>query len=172
MRFTLILFFSLIAVLFGRENPFVPIDDTVESQIHSKDSGDIVILTDEEAVALEQDAEEVNVTEKKPEIIEKKTKPQIINYQQIRLIVTGESIQIETKDILKKHFSISNPTRLILDFKSDVIYPSRNKKIKISPFSVLRIGSHKGYYRVVLELEHPVKYKVSKYKFGYILTLH
>jgi hypothetical protein len=170
MRFFIFFILFLQMTLFARENPFVPVEpDAVSVQQAQKTDG-IIILTDEEATAEENQTKIQNPTD--VSIEETPVKEQSINYQQIRFVLKGKTVRIETKDALKKDFAIANPMRIILDFKSQAEYPSRKKSLTVPPFSQLRIGSHKGYYRVVLELEHAANYSVTPFKYGYTLTLH
>lgn len=169
----LLICFSFITFLLARDNPFFPVDTNSEPMHQKENLNDIIILDSEEETALStEDEHDTNQDEQAQEPIKEKiVKPQIINYQQIRFVVSEKLIRIETKDALLRDFSIKKPTRVVLDYRSKNGYPTRSKKLEPAPFSELRIGSHKGYYRVVIELKQPMKYTIVPFRYGYNLTL-
>ena len=95
-----------------------------------------------------------------------------IDFGAIRFFISGGEVQIETKDRLKQHFAIKNPTRIILNFASDTGFPTRRQAMHLSPFHEIRVGAHKGYYSVVIELDSPARYKMTPTETGYTLMLY
>lgn len=163
----LILLLGCMSILTARQNPFVPVPHTPEAVAPVHENG-IVILSDEEVAQLKSEEQEVAPVQKETAVA---PQTEIINFQQVRFLFSDRQIKIETKDRLKKDFALRDPARIILDFATVVDFPSRKRSLGIPPFSALRLGAHKGYYRVVIELEKASGYKIKPYKYGYILSL-
>ena len=147
----------LLTALQGRENPFVPVETAGAKVRHTT-----AAVPGSSARSVPQERTAVKSTEAKAEIA---------SFQGIRFLVRSDGMKIETEDKLIKHFSIMKPTRFILDFKSDADFPTRSRALHRPPFKALRMGVHKGFYRVVLELEGSHDYSIKPYRYGYILLL-
>ena len=88
-------------------------------------------------------------------------------------IYTNKSnIKIVTKDKILRNFLLTKPHRIVCDFKRDISLRSYEKvPTTTSTVTKVRFGNHKGYYRVVIELDGHYKYKLSTSKSGYIIKL-
>ena len=81
-------------------------------------------------------------------------------------------LKILTTDKLLRNFLLVKPHRIVCDFKRDTNIRSFIKKgLKGSVFKKIRVGTHAGYYRVVIELDGFYRYKVHKIASGYLFTL-
>ena len=119
---------------------------------------------------IEESTTTVNQVEKKK--TKKKKYTSIFSMKFIRIVTHKREIKIETKDKLIRDFLLTNPHRIVCDFKRDINIRSLEKKIKKnSCIQSLRIGNHKGYYRVVIELDGHYKYQVSQSKNSYEFLL-
>jgi len=143
-RFLILLTFLGVTAVSARDNPFLP-----------------PLSAPEPAV---QETEEANVTDAAGAL-------QTVNFQQARFVFSEGKVRIESRDALKKHFVIRKPTRIILDFTADTDFPTRKRVLNVAPFSEIRLGTHPGYYRAVIELKSEADYTIEPYKYGYILTL-
>ena len=81
-----------------------------------------------------------------------------------------KTLTVTTKDKMIRDFLLVKPHRIVFDFKRDIDIRSYIKKSpKDSIFTKIRIGNHKGYYRVVVELDGYYSYKLqhseNKYTF-------
>ena len=84
-----------------------------------------------------------------------------------------KNLKVITKDKMIRNFLLVNPHRIVFDLKRDIDIRSYSKKSpKGSIFTKIRIGNHKGYYRVVVELDGYYSYKLLHTKNQYIFTLH
>jgi len=109
----------------------------------------------------------------------KKLKPKLkVSYKKIASLKfigfyqAKRDLKIVTKDKLLRDFLLVRPQRIVLDFKRDIdirSYANSGKKRKW--FKDIKIGTHDGYYRVVIELDGYYKYRYKKIKEGYIFTL-
>lgn len=85
--------------------------------------------------------------------------------------VEGKSLKLTTKNESIRNFLIANPHRIVIDFKSNSEVPSFVKKDFDKVFQEVRVGNHKDYYRVVVELDGFYKYEFKKVADGYIVEL-
>jgi hypothetical protein len=81
-------------------------------------------------------------------------------------------LKIVTRDKLLRSFLLVKPQRIVCDFKKNRNIRSYKKTApQGSLFRKIRIGSHKGYYRVVIELDGYYRYKVKKLNNAYLFNL-
>ncbi len=71
-----------------------------------------------------------------------------------------------------RNFLLVNPHRIVMDFKRDTDIRSYIKKYPKDIFRSVRIGGHKGYYRVVVELDGHYRYSMKKTSDGYVIKLN
>lgn len=191
----LLLYLLITPLLFSRENPFLPLGSVDEAPVvktveeaeeaplpgtvdetEATDAYSPTVETEEtDASSPTVETEEAAVTNtvektEKAALQETRSEKQIINFQNLRFIVTEDRILFENKDKLKKHFAMKAPPRIILDFESNRDYPTRSKALKFPPFQTLRLGKHKGFYRIVIELDEEPEYSIKPYKYGYVLS--
>ncbi len=88
-----------------------------------------------------------------------------------KLSVEGKSLKVTTKNEAIRNFLIANPHRIVIDFKSSAEVTSFVKKDFDKVFQEVRVGNHKNYYRVVVELDGFYKYNFKKVDDGYIVEL-
>lgn len=90
----------------------------------------------------------------------------------ISFYVKKNKLKIATKDKLLRSFLVVKPHRIVCDFKRDTDIGSFVKSLgENSLFTKIRVGTHKGYYRVVIELDGYYSYKVEHISGGYMITL-
>lgn len=88
-----------------------------------------------------------------------------------KLSVEGKSLKVTTKNEAVRNFLIANPHRIVIDFKSSAEVTSFVKKDFDKVFQEVRVGNHKNYYRVVVELDGFYKYNFKKVADGYVVEL-
>jgi hypothetical protein len=82
-----------------------------------------------------------------------------------------KSFKILTSDKLIRNFLLADPHRIVIDFQKDATLKSFIKKNPKSIFKTVRVGNHKGYYRVVLELDGAYRYQMNIENDGYSFKL-
>lgn len=88
------------------------------------------------------------------------------------LYLKEKEIKIVTKDKMLRNFFLVKPHRIVCDFQRDIDIRSYSKNIKTkSVVKRVRFGNHKGYYRVVIELDGYYRYNLSREKDKYIFHL-
>ncbi|WP_457596992.1 AMIN domain-containing protein [Hydrogenimonas sp.] len=80
-------------------------------------------------------------------------------------------VRIVTDDPKIRVFHLSDPFKIVIDFKRKAAFLTRHKTLETPPFKAVDIGNHDGYYRLVLTLDAPYRYTVSKIADGYIVHL-
>ncbi|WP_297442747.1 AMIN domain-containing protein [Sulfurimonas sp.] len=102
---------------------------------------------------------------------EKKIK-KVASLKFISFYVGENKMKILTKDKLIRNFLLVKPHRIVCDFKRDTDIGSYTKKIsQVEGFTKINVGTHKGYYRVVIELDGSYRYEIDKSKEAYIISL-
>ncbi len=107
-----------------------------------------------------------------PTNAEKNTKEKIINFKDILSIsLDGKSIHLKTQDKKIRNFLVTDPHKIIVDFKREISFFTKTYKLETRYFKTIRIGKHSGYYRVAIELDGKYLYSKRKTEDGYIFTL-
>jgi len=90
----------------------------------------------------------------------------------ISLYANKKQFDLITKDKMLRNFLLTKPHRIVCDFKRDINIRSYEKNIDTkSIIKKIKLGNHKGYYRVVIELDGLYRYKKAHIKNGYSFTL-
>ena len=92
-------------------------------------------------------------------------------YDFISYALYKNKIKFNTNDELISDFSVGNPSKIVIDFKSEQISPTKNIRFINSIFKRLDFGSHKGYYRLVIYLDGIYTYSIQKDSTGYTINL-
>ncbi len=92
-------------------------------------------------------------------------------YDFISYALYKNKIKLNTSDEMISDFSVGNPSKIILDFRSNSINPTKNIRLRDSIFKRIDFGSHKGYYRLVIYLDGIYNYNIQKDATGYMVNL-
>ena len=99
--------------------------------------------------------------------IDKKYK-KIMQLKFLSVYEEKNELKIITKDKMIRNFLLTKPHRIVCDFSREINVRGLEKEIgKNSIVERIRIGNHKGYYRVVFELDGYYKYTTTKINKGY-----
>ncbi len=85
--------------------------------------------------------------------------------------ISKNSITLTTQDKLLRHFIMINPHRVVMDFRRDSSFKSKNIPLKSKPFTMIKYGNHSNYYRIVAVLDGKYRYTLKKYSDKVIVTL-
>lgn len=94
-----------------------------------------------------------------------------VTLEYLSLLVSGKTLKFSSKHEAIRNFLLSDPHRIVIDFKSDAEVKNYIKKDIDSIFKEIRIGNHDNFYRVVVELDGHYKYSFKKISEGYLLEL-
>ncbi|MEA3370201.1 MAG: AMIN domain-containing protein [Campylobacterota bacterium] len=119
------------------------------------------------------DERKVQRVDKTQKVKKKKSSyKKIASIKFISFYSSGKKLKVITEDKVLRDFLLVKPHRIVCDFKRETDIKSFVKEIpKNSLFTKIRIGNHKGYYRVVIELDGYYRYKMSEIEKGYIFEL-
>ena len=171
MRFITLFVLTLPFVLIARDNPFIlatPADNNAVKAETKRVSKPKI-----HPQRHQKTADPIVVSEKKtePQTKQNRDTKEVINTSKARFVVRENSVYIETKDKVIKHFSITSPPSLVIDFKGYSDFASKRNELHTKPFTKLEMGAHGNRYRVVIRLDRQHNYKLSKRKYGQVVTI-
>ncbi len=111
----------------------------------------------------------MNSEDKKTNIKNKISKK--IGFKFINFTILEKEIFINTADKLIRNFFLVNPHKIVLDFKREANFLTYKKKLSTIPFTLLHVGNHDGYYRVVITLDGRYQYKIDSTDSGYKIKI-
>ena len=82
-----------------------------------------------------------------------------------------KELKVVTKDKIIRHFLVTNPHKIVMDFKRITNLKSMFKNLNTSVFKKIHIGTHKDFYRAVIELDGKYRYNMQKISNGYLFKL-
>jgi len=80
----------------------------------------------------------------------------------IRFDTKGKRLAIKTQNLLMRHFMLSDPNRIVLDFKSDAVFNATQKPLKASPYVNVAVGNHGKFIRATVMLDGRYSYILNK----------
>jgi len=85
---------------------------------------------------------------------------------------SAKSLKVIAHAPIIRNFLLVHPHRIVFDIKENLNIRSLNKKLLNNKvFTKIRIGNHKGYYRVVIELDGYYSYSLQKNRNIYFFHL-
>ncbi|MEN8146680.1 MAG: AMIN domain-containing protein [Campylobacterota bacterium] len=159
-------------LLAARENPFTPVEITKTYETPQAVTVEPeVTVAKPKAVVVKPSRKKI--ADPKPRISAEKSsdKQELYAYAKARFVFKENSAYIKTKDEMIKHFVVSNPPRIVIDFRSTSKFTSKRQELTTKPFKKLEMGAHSDSYRVVLRLDGEHNYKVDKRKDGQVVTI-
>lgn len=85
----------------------------------------------------------------------------IVGAEFIKFQPAGKSLKVLTGDKMLRHFMLTSPHRIVMDFSRDTSFKPKNFSLRKVPFMNIRMGNHDHYYRVVIELDGAYAYKLQ-----------
>lgn len=83
-----------------------------------------------------------------------------------------KSITIYTKDMKVRDFLISNPYKVVVDFKKEKdSFATKTMEFSKPPFVSATLGDHDGFYRIAIVLDGHYRYDIMAVEGGYKITL-
>jgi len=121
-------------------------------------------------------SQNINNTEKSFKKIRRPQKSQkferLLSLSFIGIYESQDILKIVTKDKMLRNFLLTKPHRIVCDFKRDIDIRSYEKYFKKrNRVKSVRVGNHKGYYRVVIELDGHYKYSIQEMQKAYFIRL-
>lgn len=80
----------------------------------------------------------------------------------IRFMAEGKRLNIKTGDPLVRHFVLSDPNRIVLDFKREAIFKSVQKNLGSVPYLSVSVENHGKFTRATITLDGRYGYSLNK----------
>lgn len=80
----------------------------------------------------------------------------------IRFDSQGKNLSIKTTDPLVRHFVLSSPNRIVLDFKRNTAFQSMQQKLNAAPYLDVTVGNHGKFARATITLDGRYDYALNK----------
>ncbi len=195
MKIVFIICIILNLTLFSRENPFKP-NDKKPSITQGPDLPQLEPkLFEIPKPRIEPDIQKVEIKEKKNSIkISEKAVPKILPIKKIekkqltkpkkkykvryiyknkftKIMLLKNSIKIITKDNLINDSLLISPRQMTFDFERFDVVKKSSKYINSTNIKHLLVGYHGYYYKFIFTLKSNKRYKISKKRYGYLITL-
>ncbi|MDD5052145.1 MAG: AMIN domain-containing protein [Sulfuricurvum sp.] len=74
----------------------------------------------------------------------------------------GHDMVIKTTELLARHFTLSNPNRIVLDFKKDIVLNKEEKVLNLAPFVSVSVENHAKFIRAEIVLDGRYSYTLKK----------
>lgn len=71
----------------------------------------------------------------------------------IRFSSSGKKITIKTSDPVIRHFTLSDPDRIAIDFKHSASFVTVEKMLNAAPFKSVTLGNHGKFLRATITLD-------------------
>lgn len=123
------------------------------------------------ALNKEEDKEQ---TIKTPEIVEEVTQYKPLEYtfsNDFNVILDKKNIHIKTHNNLLREFSLKNPNRIVMDFKTNYVLQNKHFKMETDYVDEIYSGVHRNFYRLVIKLDGIYDYDIQKNVGEYIIKL-
>lgn len=85
--------------------------------------------------------------------------------------IIKNDIKIVTKDTKIRDFLVSDPYKIVIDFKKESSYPTKTVLLESAPFVSATLGNHDGFYRIVILLDGHYRYDLQSVDGGYSIKL-
>ena len=190
MKFSLYLSVLLLMPLLARENPFFPAEDSKKQNVTSNvpdvrpKMGTISYTFPDQARILKEVTFTIqnldgSFEEKKIQIDQSVdwhrpitlsqsgggnsagAKSASANFGFIHLSSQGKVITIRSNDVLTRHFALSDPSRIVLDFKHSGVFKSEQRSLNAAPLSNVSCTNHGEFARLTIELDGRYKYSLN-----------
>jgi len=93
-------------------------------------------------------------------------------FDNIGVSVDQKTITIYTKDMKVRDFLISNPYKVVVDFKKERdTFATKSVEFSKPPFVSATLGDHDGFYRIAIVLDGHYRYDIAPIQGGYTITL-
>lgn len=164
-------------ILKSMELHYQNLDGSIESKIVAIDKNidwhDELILQKKDALSQMKLPSISLETPTKTENLQSKIEPsqRVVFSKRFHIKFMPHKIYIQTKDKKIRDFLVTNPYKIVLDFKANLSFLTQNHDLHVKPFKGVVFGNHAGYYRVVIELDGQYIYTLKKEKEDFVIEL-
>lgn len=80
----------------------------------------------------------------------------------IKFSAQNKTLTVHTTDVLSRHFTLSDPNRIVLDFKRDTAFRGEEKGINAGIFKSVTLSNHNKFIRATILLDGIYSSEVKK----------
>jgi len=84
------------------------------------------------------------------------------NFGFLQLYSKGKTLTIKTSDPMVRHFALSTPNSIVIDFKHEASFNSDQKTLNAAPYLNVSLGNHGKFARATITLDGHYAYTLSK----------
>lgn len=84
------------------------------------------------------------------------------NFGFIQFYSKGKTLTIKTADPLVRHFALSTPNSIVVDFKHEKSFNSDQKSLNAAPYLNVSVGNHGKFARATITLDGHYAYTLNK----------
>ncbi|OHD77629.1 MAG: hypothetical protein A2023_04060 [Sulfuricurvum sp. GWF2_44_89] len=85
----------------------------------------------------------------------------VANFGFVQFYSKGKSLSVKTSDSLVRHFVLSDPNRIVLDFKHVGSFKSEKKVLNAAPYVDVTLGNHGEFARATVTLDGRYSYTLK-----------
>lgn len=86
----------------------------------------------------------------------------VANFGFIQFYSKGKSLSVMISDTLVRHFVLSDPNRIVLDFKHVGSFKAEKKVLNAAPYLDVTLGNHGKFVRATITLDGHYSYMLNK----------
>jgi len=91
------------------------------------------------------------------------------SYNFVQLVSSGKQMSLLAKDPMIRHFTLTDPDSVVVDFRHKGTFDTFEKSLNASPYKKVKITNHGKFARVTLTLDGHYVCKVNKTKQGSLI---
>lgn len=80
----------------------------------------------------------------------------------IHFNTSGKHLSIKTSDTIMRHFVLSEPNRIVIDFNHTGTFKAQQKALSGSPYNTVAIGYHGKFLRTTITLDGRYEYVLNR----------
>jgi hypothetical protein len=86
----------------------------------------------------------------------------VANFGFVQFYSRGKTMSVKATDPLVRHFVLSSPNRIVLDFKREASFKSEKKLLNAAPYLDVTLGNHGKFARATITLDGRYSYTLNK----------
>ena len=91
--------------------------------------------------------------------------------EDLSFFINQNEITIFTKDRKIRDFLITDPYKIVVDFKKTNSYATKTLEFQKAPFVSVTLGDHDDFYRIAILLDGHYRYDLQVFNGGYVIKM-
>lgn len=89
-------------------------------------------------------------------------KSAVADFGFVRFETNGKRLTIKSNDPIIRHFALTDPNQIIIDFKRSAIFTTKEKKLNTPPYASVTVANHGKFARATIVLDGRYDYSLNK----------